>query len=112
MSARQQLVKDGAEAIEDLTAQYREAVGAVVALVRQGTGVDLTPSPRAPIMNATREQLKEAAGRARWALMAVDRVLSCTWGDLETLGEVMQDDYWSDEERAEIAEWLARGGLS
>lgn len=112
MSARQQLVTDGAEAIEDLTAQYQAAVGTVVALVRTATGVDLTPSPGAPVMNATREQLVDAAARARWVLKAVDRVLSVHWGDLETLGDLIRDDYWSDEERAEIAEWLARGGLS
>lgn len=113
MSARQQLVKDGAEAIADLTEQYRQAVGAVVALVRQGTGVDLTPSVRPSVMDATREQLKDAAGRARQALAAMDMVLKVTWGDgIETLGDLMRDDYWTDEDRERIAECLARAGLS
>lgn len=112
MSARQELVTDGAEAIADLTAQYHQAVGAVVALVRTATGVDLTPSPGAPVMDATREQLVDAANRARWALRAMDIVLGATWGDASTFSECIRDDFWSDEDRERIAECLARAGLS
>lgn len=112
MSARQELLTDGAEAIADLTAQYHEAVGAIVALVRACTGVDLTPSPGAPVMDAGREQLVDAAHRARHALAAMDVVLGVTWGDATTLGELLRDDYWSDEDRERIVDHLVRAGLS
>lgn len=112
MTARQELVDNGRDAIADLGEQYRAAVGAVVDVVRVATGVDLTPSSRPPIMDATREQLMEAAGRARLALQALDPVLKLHWGDATTLGEVIRDPYWSDEERERMAELLAMAGLS
>lgn len=112
MTAREELVTGGAEAIADLTAQYREAVSTVVAVVLTATGVDLTPSPGAPIMDASREQLVDAANRARWALRAMGIVLGATWGDASTFGECIRDEFWSDEDRERIADCLARAGLS
>lgn len=112
MSARQQLVTDGAEAIADLTEQYRQAVSAVVALVQQGTGVDLTPAVRPSVMDATQGQLKDAAGRARQALAAMDTVLKVHWGEATTLGELLRDEFWSDEDRERIVDHLVKAGLS
>lgn len=112
MTAREDLVKGGQEAIADLSAQYREAVGTVVAVVRTATGVDLTPSSRPPIMDATREQLVAASHRARQALAAMDTVLGVTWGDASTLGELLRDPFWSDADRERIVDHLIRAGLS
>ena len=108
---RQAVVAEGSEALADLTRTYNEAVGAIVALVRAQTGVELVSS-QPSVMDATREQLESAAGRARWALRAMDTVLGVTWGDSQTLGELIRDDYWSDQDRERIAEYLTRAGLS
>ncbi|MFJ9018772.1 hypothetical protein ACIRPU_02110 [Streptomyces sp. NPDC102259] len=112
MTARQELIDNGREAIEALTQDYRAAVGTVVELVQLTTGVDLTPANRPPIMDATRAQLVHAAARARSALAAMEQVLGVTWGELQTLGEVIRDPFWTDEERERIAECLIRAGLS
>ncbi|MGW3022468.1 hypothetical protein [Streptomyces sp. NPDC001221] len=112
MSARQELVDNGGEAIADLTREYRRAVAAIVELVRTATGVELVPSARPSVMDATREQLEDAAGRARQALRAMDLVLGVHWGDCTTLGEVIRDEYWDQQDRELIAEHLAAAGLS
>ncbi|MFD8519360.1 hypothetical protein ACFV2D_04985 [Streptomyces capillispiralis] len=112
MTARQELIDNGREAIEALTRDYRAAVGTVVELVQLTTGVDLTPSSRPPIMDATRPQLVDAAARARAALVAMDRVLAVTWGDARTLGEVIRDPFWTEDDRERIVEHLIRAGLS
>lgn len=112
MSARQELIDNGREAIEALTKDYQAAVGTVTELVRLSTGVDLTPAKQPPIMDATREQLADAAGRARQALAAMDTILSVTWGDASTLGELIRDPFWSDAERAKVVDHLIRAGLS
>jgi hypothetical protein len=112
LTARQELIDNGREAIEALTQDYQTAVGTVVELVRLTTGVDLTPTSRPPIMDATRPQLVDAAARARSALAAMDKVLAVTWGEAHTLGDVIRDPFWTDEERERIAECLIRAGLS
>lgn len=112
MTARQELITSGSEAIAALTRDYRAAVGTVVELVRTSTGVDLTPVSRPPIMDATREQLEDAAGRARQALRAMDLVLSVHWGDNATLGQVIADPYWDQRDRELIVDHLVRAGLS
>lgn len=111
-TARQELIAQGRQAIAELTAQHREAVSLVVDVVREFTGVSLVPATQPPIMDATRAQLEDAAGRARHALRAMDDVLGVSWGDATTLGQLIRDPYWSGEDRERIAESLARAGLS
>ncbi|MET9392440.1 hypothetical protein ABZY20_18915 [Streptomyces sp. NPDC006624] len=112
MTARQELIDNGREAIEALTQDYRAAVGTVVELVLLSTGVDLTPTPQPPIMDATRAQLQDAAGRARQALAAMETILGVTWGEATTLGELIRDPFWSEGERAKVVDHLIRAGLS
>ncbi|MFJ9626641.1 hypothetical protein ACIRU8_02965 [Streptomyces sp. NPDC101175] len=64
-----------------------------------------------PIMNATRAELIEADRRARSAVAAMDVVLyRWSWGDAETLGELMPQ--LPEDVRELVAEHLVRAGLN
>lgn len=105
------LIAAGRQAIADIYAVAAEAAATVVARIKEQTGE--TIAVRNPsIMDATRPQLQDAAVRAGHALEAMDLVLGVTWGDCGTLGELMRDEIWTEEDREEIAFHLSRAGLS
>ncbi|MFD8261680.1 hypothetical protein ACFV19_22725 [Streptomyces griseoluteus] len=64
------------------------------------------------VMDATRAQLADALLRARHAVAAAETVLSVSWGPHRTLGELMRDPIWSDEERERIVDNFIRAGIS
>ncbi|MFE1441569.1 hypothetical protein [Streptomyces sp. NPDC058739] len=70
-------------------------------------GVESQPS----IMDATRTQLRGADLRAQHAVAAMDIVLRrWTWGDAETLGQLMPD--LPEDVRETVADHLVKAGLS
>ncbi|MFG2638861.1 hypothetical protein ACGFX8_34870 [Streptomyces sp. NPDC048362] len=104
-SDRQEIVVAGRETI----AEFRRA--AVVRVVEQETGVTLVDRPPS-IMDATREQIADALLRARHAVAAAETVLSVSWGESGTLGELMRDPIWTDAERERIVDNFIRTGIS
>ncbi|MFI8529056.1 hypothetical protein ACIGMX_02215 [Streptomyces aquilus] len=69
----------------------------------------VTPAPS--VMDATREQLLAADRRTQHAAAAMDVVLRrWSWGDAQTLGQLMPD--LPEDVREQVADHLVRAGLS
>ncbi|EFL35497.1 predicted protein [Streptomyces viridochromogenes DSM 40736] len=101
----------GREALADVQRAADETTAAIIRVIEQQTGISLRPPTAPSVMDATREQLQAADTRAQHALAATEIVLRrWTWGDAQTLGELMPS--LPEEVREIVAEHLVRAGLS
>ncbi|MFD5078049.1 hypothetical protein [Streptomyces sp. NPDC058371] len=111
MEQRELIVAAGREAIADVQRAADEAVAAVVRVIEAETGVTLAVPAAPSVMDATRSQLTAADARAQHAVAAMDIVLRrWTWGDAQTLGELMPE--LPEDVREQVVDHLVRAGLS
>lgn len=107
---RAAMVAAGRETIAEFRRAADDAVAAVVRVVEAETGVTLAVRPPS-IMDATREQLNEAAYRAGHALEAMKLIRGWFWPkDVESLGEFVRE--LPEDVREQIADHLVKAGLS